>query len=197
MANNNKRAFYVNGEMLRKIIELRGLTQADVYKAIGIGENTIYRVIKYNRMENEDDFDKMCKYLDINPDVLWLRSFVYKSEEFKKEVVIDPNNIELFIDHLGYIVDDDKKFDKAYIHDFFKGAPQSDYLDPESESFLFEKIIECRDKFTSFYFINSIENKIKDSPYNNDFYKSFDSWFKKNIINAEIKKYGYTSKKHK
>ena len=58
MANINKRAFYVNGEMLRKVIELKGLTQADVYKTIGIGENTIYRVIKYNRMENNDDWKR-------------------------------------------------------------------------------------------------------------------------------------------
>ena len=70
MANKNKRAFYVNGGMLRKVIELKGLTQADVYKAIGIGENTIYRVIKYNRMENKNDFDRMCEFLDVDPDLL-------------------------------------------------------------------------------------------------------------------------------
>ncbi len=186
MANKNKRAFYVNGEMLRKIIELKGLTQTDVYKAINIGENTIYRVIKYDRMENYEDFDKMCKYLDINPDLLLREVFDLRLDD-NKEITIKENNVGSFLNELGYTNSYDKKFDEKYIHDFFKGAPQSDYLDPESEKFLFDKIIECRDKFSSMYFVNMIEQKTKDASVDNlSFYSSFDAWLKKNIRNKKL-----------
>ncbi len=158
MANYNKRAFYVNGEMLRKIIEIRGLTQADVYKAINIGENTIYRVIKYNRMENYSDFLKMCKYLDIDIRVLLFKEFNIFYKGLKHSYIVTPDNIERFIDHLGYLNDDDKKFDKEYIHDFFKGAFSSEHLSPEFEEFLFERILECRDKFSTWY------NRYEDNP---------------------------------
>ena len=188
MANINKRAFYVNGEMLRKVIELKGLTQADVYKTIGIGENTIYRVIKYNRMENSDDFDRMCRYLDIDPDLLLLETFVFKSDEFKQCVIVSTKNLNLFIDHLGYTNDHDKKLDKNYITDFFKGTPSSEYLDDELKKYLFDKILECRDCFSSMFFIYHIDHEINQSKSDDGFYKAFDSWFEKNIIKTSNKK---------
>ena len=188
MANINKRAFYVNGEMLRKVIELKGLTQADVYKTIGIGENTIYRVIEYNRMENSDDFDRMCRYLDINPDLLLLETFVFKSDEFKQSVIVSTKNLNLFINHLGYTNDYDKRLDKNYITDFFKGAPQSEYLDDELKKYLFDKILECRNCFSTMHFIYHADHEINQSKSDDGFYKVFDSWFEKNIIKTSNKK---------
>ncbi len=188
MANLNKRAFYVNGELLKKILELRGLTQADVYKTVNIGENTIYRVIKFNRMENYDDFIKMCRYIDIDPRVLILKPFVYKSAELNMNILISPNNIESFIDHLGFINDYDKRFNKEYIHEFFQGAFGSDNLTPEFETFLFDKIIESRNIFTEMFWYNHQENINRDDNYNpdnslidDDFFELFSSWFDKNI----------------
>lgn len=189
MANNNKRAFYVNGEMLRKIISIRGLTQADVYKAIGIGENTIYRVIKHNRMENENDFDKMCQYLDINPALLFLKSFVYRSEESDQEYIITTDNLEMFIEHLGYTNDFDKRFDKDYIHEFFKGAPHTEYLNGEFEGFLFDKILESRDYFTTMFFLYHLSHKDeKSNSHDESFCEAFNSWFEKNIASQHNKK---------
>ena len=178
MANLNKRAFFVNGELLRKIIELRGLTQADVYKAINIGENTIYRVIKYNRMENYGDFLKMCKYLDIDSNVLGFREYNVFYEGLPHSYTVTPDNIERFIDHLSYVNKDDKKFDKEYIHDFFKGSNAPEYLTPEFEEFLFERILECRDTFTMMFSMNHLKNKMNngfdpDAPINSWFDKHF------------------------
>ena len=189
MANLNKRAFYVNGEMLRKVIELKGMTQADVYKALGIGENTIYRVIKYNRMESSEDFERICRFLDINPDLLLLETFIYKSEEFKQDIVININNLNLFIDNLGYTNSYDKKFDKKYIAEFFKGAPSSEYLDDELKKYLFDKLVECRDCFSKMHFMHYLEHKTNRSRSDDEsFYKLFDSWFEKNIVKASTKK---------
>lgn len=193
MANFNKRAFYVNGELLRKVIELRGLTQADVYKAINIGENTIYRVIKYNRMENYGDFLKMCKFLDINSDVLGFREYNIFDEDLKHSYVVTHDNIERFIDRLGYVNDEDKKFSKEYIHDFFKGAHSSEKLSPEIEAFLFERILECRDQFVMMYSMNHIKNELDNDfdlgiPFDDDnFYDYFNSWFDKHMRFVKLK----------
>ena len=190
MANINKRAFYVNGELLRKVIELKGLTQTDVYKSINIGENTIYRVIKYDRMESSEDFDKMCKFLDISPILLLSKSYIHNSEDSKQEILINQDNLHIFIDQLGYENNYDKLFDKSYIHDFFKGALSSDRLNEEIEQYLFNKIVECRNIFVEMYTINNIKSKSKSKTNignDEEFYKEFESWFKKNILNNKKK----------
>ena len=190
MANINKRAFYVNGELLRKVIELKGLTQVDVYKSINIGENTIYRVIKYDRMESSEDFDKMCKFLDISPILLLSKSYIHNSEDSKQEILINQDNLHIFIDQLGYENNYDKLFDKPYIHDFFKGALSADRLNEEIEQYLFNKIIECRNIFVEMYTVSNIKNKSKSKANignDEEFYKDFESWFKKNILNNKGK----------
>ena len=68
--NSTKKSFYLNGEMLRLILKSKGIAQQTLADSIGVGKNTIYRAINFNRMENRNDFEKICTLLDIDPIVL-------------------------------------------------------------------------------------------------------------------------------
>ena len=191
MANNNKRAFYVNGEMLRKIISIRGLTQADVYKAIGIGENTIYRVIKYNRMENRNDFDRMCEFLDVDPDLLQCEKYdIVCDEDGHIMGTITSDNIDEYLLSYGYSKKDEDRFTTTYIHQFFKNVLYDAPFSENIEGFLFDKIIECRNLFADMYesyitnkIIENFQTETKTKVNEEDFKQIFNSWFDKNIKN--------------
>ena len=191
MANKNKRAFYVNGKMLRKIISLRGLTQTDVYKAIGIGENTIYRVIKYNRMENRNDFDRMCEFLDADPDLLQNEKYdIVCDEDGHIMGTITSDNIDEYLHSFGYNKKDEDRFTPTYIHQFFKNVLDAEPFGESIERFLFDKIIECRDLFADKYnsYISAklaeySQGKTKSIVDESDFKQLFNSWFEKNIKN--------------
>lgn len=188
MANKNKRAFYVNGGMLRKVIELKGLTQADVYKAIGIGENTIYRVIKYNRMENKNDFDRMCEFLDVDPDLLQSEKYdIVNDEDGHIMGTITSDNIDEYLSSFGYSKKDKDRFTPTYIHQFFKNVLDAEPFGESIEKFLFDRIIECRNLFADKY--NSyISGKYTEYSQGKttmvdeeDFKQLFNTWFDKNI----------------
>lgn len=190
MANLNKRAFYVNGKMLKEIITEKGLTQADVYKAIGIGENTIYRVIKYDRMENESDFLKMCQYLNIEPEVLLKNRFSdYPLSKFKdpgKYETINKENIDQYITRYGKGFGSYGMitFNDVDIYRFFEDTPLSLSLSGEEKAFLFSKIIDSREIFLTLLY-KFIDTKSGDEDIN-DFYKRFTSWFDRNIKNKGL-----------
>lgn len=205
MANKNKRAFYVNGELLREIIRLKGLTQADVYKAIGIGENTIYRVIKFNRMENENDFIKMCEYLDVNPALLKEKEYHFKAKQLFSDghtqdidEIITTDNIEEFLADCDFRRSDSELFNSTYIHQFMKNAFGGNDVPEQIEKYLFNKIVETRDIFGILFSEYVLNNSVKDYKdtdgffvkitVNSDgFYKAFDSWFEENIKNKHLK----------
>ena len=56
------------------------------------------------------------------------------------------------------------------------------------KKYLFDKILECRNCFSSMFFIYHIDHEINQSKSDDGFYKAFDSWFEKNIIKTSNKK---------
>lgn len=193
MANNNKRSFYVNGELLRKIIESKGLTQADVYKAINIGENTIYRVIKFSRMESKDDFNSMCKYLDIDPNALLRKDYISSIPELKnaKNDIsnLDLEKIENYINPYpngkGFHSFGSTTFTDSYIERFFNNSPGSEMLSKEQKEMFFKKIIDTREKFIGLYF--EYFDVADDKEREIGFEKMFEDWFKRNITDNNLK----------
>ncbi len=167
---------------------MRDLTQADVYKAINIGENTIYRVIKFNRMENRNDFDRMCEYLNVDPYLLMSESYDFTDQDGHVLDTVTSDNIDEFINLFEYRKKDEELFTPTYIHQFF-----SNVLDPlpfgqPIEKFLFDKIIECRkmfaDKYNEYFTQKIYEASLGKKDVfadENEFMNDFNNWFYKTI----------------
>ncbi len=58
-----------DGEMLRFLIEAKGVTQAKAAKACGIAVSTISAVIAGTRKLNRQHIGKLCRYFNVGPGV--------------------------------------------------------------------------------------------------------------------------------
>jgi HTH-type transcriptional regulator / antitoxin HigA len=56
-------------EMLRHLIEAKGVSQTEVSKATGIADSTISEVLKGKRSLNRAHIGKLAKYFSVSPDV--------------------------------------------------------------------------------------------------------------------------------
>jgi len=56
-------------EMLRHLIEAKGVSQTEVSKATGIADSTISEVLKSKRSLNRDHIGKLSKYFGVSPNV--------------------------------------------------------------------------------------------------------------------------------
>lgn len=56
-------------EMLRHLIEAKGVSQAAVSKATGIADSTISEVLKGKRCLNRGHIGKLARYFNVSPDV--------------------------------------------------------------------------------------------------------------------------------
>lgn len=193
MANHNtfKRSFYLNGEMLRLILKSKGMTQQALAKAVGVGRNTIYRAISFNRMESRDDFDKICDLLEIDPIVLLDKDFFshfcnsQDGTDESEKISTEKINEYLTTYGKGFHRYDIASFNDEYISSFFKGSPGAESLSGEMKAFLFGKIIDSREKFISLLY-EFFDSRSEDEDID-DFYKQFEAWFIRNIKNKDLK----------
>jgi HTH-type transcriptional regulator/antitoxin HigA len=58
-----------DGEMLRHLIEAKGVSQAAVAKATEIADSTISEVLKGKRSLNRNHIGKLARYFNVSPDV--------------------------------------------------------------------------------------------------------------------------------
>lgn len=56
-------------EMLRHLIEAKGVSQTEVSKATGIADSTISEVLKGKRALNRSHIGKLTRYFSVSPDV--------------------------------------------------------------------------------------------------------------------------------
>lgn len=56
-------------EMLRHLIEAKGVSQTEVSKATGIADSTISEVLKGKRSLNRGHIGKLARYFSVSPDV--------------------------------------------------------------------------------------------------------------------------------
>ncbi len=56
-------------EMLRHLIEAKGVSQTEVSKATGIADSTISEVLKGKRSLNRGHIGKLARYFNVSPDV--------------------------------------------------------------------------------------------------------------------------------
>ena len=56
-------------EMLRHLIEAKGVSQTEVSKATGIADSTISEVLKGKRSLNRSHIGKLSRYFSVSPDV--------------------------------------------------------------------------------------------------------------------------------
>ena len=56
-------------EMLRHLIEAKGVSQTEVSKATGIADSTISEVLKGKRSLNRSHIGKLARYFSVSPDV--------------------------------------------------------------------------------------------------------------------------------
>ncbi len=57
-----------DAEMLRHLIEAKGISQAEVSRATGIADSTISEVLKGKRCLNRSHIGKLAKYFNVSPD---------------------------------------------------------------------------------------------------------------------------------
>ena len=193
MANHNtfKRSFYLNGEMLKLILKSKGMTQQALAKAVGVGRNTIYRAISFDRMESRNDFDKICDLLEIDPIVLldkdFFAHFCNYQDDTDKNKKISTERISEYIATYGkgFHRYDISSFSDEYIDSFFKESPGTESLSGEMKAFLFSKIIDSREKYISLLY-EFFDSRSEDEDID-DFYKQFEAWFIRNIKNKNLK----------
>ena len=58
-----------DGEMLRHLIEAKGVSQTELSKATGIADSTISEVLKGKRPLNRGHIGKLARYFSVSPDV--------------------------------------------------------------------------------------------------------------------------------
>jgi HTH-type transcriptional regulator/antitoxin HigA len=58
-----------DAEMLRHLIEAKGVSQTQVSSATGIADSTISEVLKEKRSLNRNHIGKLAKYFNVSPDV--------------------------------------------------------------------------------------------------------------------------------
>ena len=58
-----------DAEMLRHLVEAKGITQTEVSRATGIADSTISEVLKGKRSLNRSHIGKLAKYFNVSPDV--------------------------------------------------------------------------------------------------------------------------------
>ena len=187
--NSTKKSFFLNGEMLRLILKSKGITQQALADSIGVGKNTIYRAINFNRMENRDDFEKICAFLDIDPIVLLDKDSVSRyieSQNISEGEKINTDNIDKFLTKYGngFHKYDIASFSDDYILNFFDKIPDNEVLSAEMKAFLFGKIIDSREKYIDLLF-EFLDTRDENEEID-DFYKKFNSWFERNIKNKGI-----------
>ena len=187
--NSTKKSFYLNGEMLRLILKSKGIAQQTLADSIGVGKNTIYRAINFNRMENRNDFEKICTLLDIDPIVLLDKdsaSRFIESQDISDEKKINTDNINDYLTSYGkgFRRYDIASFSDDYILSFFDKTPGNETLSTEMKAFLFGKIIDSREKYISLLF-EFLDNRDENEEID-DFYKKFNSWFERNVKNKSI-----------
>ena len=193
MANYNtfKRSFYLNGDALRLILKSKGITQQELAKDIGVGRNTIYRAISFNRMENKEDFEKICSLLDIDPIVLLDKDFLVNYAKLPDNVnednTINTDRINEYISTYGkgFRRYDITSFNSEYINQFFKNSPGAEMLSEEMKTFLFSKIIDSREKYLHLLF-EFLDTRSEEEEIT-DFYKRFEAWFLRNVKNKSLK----------
>jgi HTH-type transcriptional regulator/antitoxin HigA len=58
-----------DAEMLRHLIDAKGVSQTEVSKATGIADSTISEVLKGKRCLNRNHIGKLARYFNVSPDV--------------------------------------------------------------------------------------------------------------------------------
>lgn len=187
--NSTKKSFFLNGDMLRLILKSKGITQQALADSVGVGKNTIYRAIKFNRMENRNDFEKVCSLLDIDPIVLLDKDSANRyieSQNVSKGEKINTDDIDKYLTKYGkgFRKYDITSFNDDYILSFFDNTPGSEALSTEMKVFLFGKIIDSREKYINLLF-EFLDTRDENEEID-DFYKKFNSWFERNIKNKGI-----------
>lgn len=188
--NSTKKSFYLNGEALRLILKSKDITQQELAKAVGVGKNTIYRAINFNRMENKEIFEKICALLDIDPIVLLdkdlFTSFINLPENVNEDNTINTERINEYLSTYGkgFRRYDISSFNSEYINQFFKNSPGTEMLSEEMKLFLFSKIIDSREKYLSLLF-EFLDTRSEDEKIP-DFYKKFEAWFIRNVKNKDL-----------
>lgn len=176
------RSFYVNGKILRKTLSLRGITQKELANTLNVAENTIYRIIKYNRMENKDDFISICKILNIQPTLLLNESPYYPFKDDNKSFV-DDSNLERYIssfdynDTSGMLLDLDPFFSNTLAMDV---DLRFDIVDDKSKEAMNKHFVLTREILYELY-IDYEKSNSKNS---------FEKYLKDNLI-SKLRKYKY------
>lgn len=161
---------------------MRNITQKELAKRLNVAENTIYRIIKYNRMENKDDFINICKILDISPVLLLSISPYYPFKDNDAEF-IDDNNLESFLPAFNYfgtagaMLDYDPFFKNTAAMDVDQ---RFDVVDDKSKEIMNKHFVLTRDILYELYIDY-------DKSHSN---KSFEKYLKENLI-SKLKKYSY------
>lgn len=188
--NSTKKSFYLNGEALRLILKSKDITQQELAKAVGVGKNTIYRAINFNRMENKEIFEKICALLDIDPIVLLdkdlFTNFINLPENVNEDNTVNTERINEYLSTYGKGLRryDISSFNSEYINQFFKNSPGTEMLSEEMKLFLFSKIIDSREKYLSLLF-EFLDTRSEDEKIP-DFYKKFEAWFIRNVKNKDL-----------
>ena len=58
-----------DAEMLRHLIEAKGVSQTEISAATGIADSTISEVLKGKRSLNRSHIGKLARYFNVSPDV--------------------------------------------------------------------------------------------------------------------------------
>jgi len=189
--NSTKKSFYLNGQLLKLILKSKGLTQQALAKTIGVGKNTIYRAVNFNRMENKDAFEKICNYLEIDPIVLLdpniLGNYLKTQNSNGNIEKINIDGIRQYIASYGkgFRSFGISHFSDEYILKFFEDSQYVYSISAEQKAFFFSKLIEAREIFVGLIF-EFFDTRGENDEYPEDFYKKFVSWFDRNIKNKGL-----------
>ena len=58
-----------DAEMLRHLIEAKGVSQTEISSATGIADSTISEILKGRRSLNRSHIGKLARYFNVSPDV--------------------------------------------------------------------------------------------------------------------------------
>jgi len=58
-----------DGEMLRHLIEAKGVSQTEVSRATGIANSSISEILKGKRSLNRSHIGKLARYFNVSPEV--------------------------------------------------------------------------------------------------------------------------------
>ena len=93
-----KRAQYINGPILKKIIKIRKTNQQEISEKVDLGFHTLSRAVNNCRLEKVSKIFALCKELDVDPALIMSESVMSKSDN----TLITPDNLNKYIREFPY-----------------------------------------------------------------------------------------------